>query len=74
MAHRRENSRILTGSVTECFKELSKLTPGKTPKTKIYNKLLQLNDLDAQTRKYKTIIKCSYNGLKGPMKNNKNSK
>ena len=32
------------GSVSKCFKELSKLTPGKTPKTKIYNKLLQFHD------------------------------
>ena len=31
------------GSVSKCFKELSKLTPGKTPKTKIYNKLLQFH-------------------------------
>ena len=32
------------GSVSKCFKALSKLMPGKTPKTKIYNKLLQFHD------------------------------
>ena len=32
------------GSVSKCFKEPSKLTPGKTPKTKIDNKLLQFHD------------------------------